>query len=308
MSGPQEGIYTIQMSQFCVDLPENCSDDALFLGDGKLDENLPTTMSFFLSRVRLAHLCREMTDMVPPRLQLKVPYDEVIAMDRKLQEFIYGLPVFFRTDGDCLEKTRPLELVYSKIPIMRYCILTAAYSRRCRLHQRFLLRQPDDIRYTYSRQACLEAASAILELYQPQTSADSPTAMAQMGIVMHCTHLALTVLVIDMCFNKTVDQANVKTLVSTTFRNLQEATKASPLLRKSLETLKDMLRRHDAWSGETSAVNDTETGQSQFEELPGMHDPGAWLSSFQDFWESNSDQPVLGDWDTLLSSLDSRPF
>jgi hypothetical protein len=308
MTGPQEGTYAIQMSQFCVNLPENCSDDALILGDAKHDENLPTSMSFFLSRVRLAHLCREMTDVVPPRLQLKVPYEEVIAMDRKLQNFFYSLPVFFRTDSDCLEKTRPLELVYPKIPIMRYCILTAAYSRRCRLHQRFLLRQSDDARYIYSRQACLESAEAILELYQPQKGTDSPTAMAQMGIVMHCTHLALTVLVIDLCFNQTLDQANVKTLVSMAFRNLQEAAEVSPLLRKSLKTLKDMLRRHDAWTGETSAVNDMEIGPVQLEEMSGIHDPGAWLSSFQDIWESNGDELVLGDWDNLFSSLDSRPF
>jgi hypothetical protein len=251
ISGPQEGIYTIHPNHINVKLPKDCNDDDLALDDSS-DPSMslqPTSMTFFLERVRLAHLCREMADIVPLETNRlpQMPYDNIIALDQKLLAFISSLPFFYKLDPESRQRSKPLEAMYPHIPLARYCITSAAHSRRCKLHQRFLLRQSSDPRYTYSRRACLESARAAIHFYDG-LSGDGPPWMvaARMGMAVHYMHLALVVLVMDLCFNRDeTDEAEVKAEVKAGLQMFEDTQHVSPLLGQFLTSLRQILYKHN---------------------------------------------------------------
>jgi hypothetical protein len=104
----------------------------------------------------------------------KLPYEHILALDKKLEDFLSDLPFFFRLDAESRQQSKALETIYPKIPNLRYCITTAAHSKRCKLHQRFLLRQSWDPRYAYSRRACLESARAVIQIYADLSESSHP--------------------------------------------------------------------------------------------------------------------------------------
>jgi len=63
ISGPQEGMYFIHPNHVNVRLPKDCTDNDIVLSEENepIIGPQPKGMTFFLERVRLAHLCREMT-------------------------------------------------------------------------------------------------------------------------------------------------------------------------------------------------------------------------------------------------------
>ena len=329
-------MYFIHPNHINVRLPKDCTDDNLILSEDNVPdpETRPTGMTFFLERLRLAHLCREMADTVPLETSklLQMPFDQVIALDKKLQHFTSSLPFFLRLDAESRRRSKVLETVYPKIPISRYCITTEAHSRRCKLHQRFLLRQSIDPRYAYSRRACLESARAVVQIFGDLRENDSPSTVPElMGMAVHFTHLALVVMVMDLCFNRDeVDAAEIKAEVKAALRMFEDTSDPSPLLSRFLSSLNDVLRKHkvhltDPATLATSDVAgfthhtmvdnfdeyaDVEQMQSTDFDL-NMQDPGITLdTSFDEFWqiamqESNPDSVT---WDNLFSALDSRPL
>jgi hypothetical protein len=322
ISGPQEGMYFIHPNHVDVGLPKDCNDDEIVLGEDNkpIVGPQPTGMTFFLARVRLAHLCRELTDTVPLETSklMEMPYEHIIALDKRLEDFTSSLPFFLRLDAESREKSKILESVYPKIPIMRYCITTAAHSRRCRLHQKFLLRQSSDPRYAYSRQACLESARAVIQTYDDSRGGhDSPSmATARMGMAVHFTHLALVVMVMDLCFNgdeSGEDERRVE--VKAALQMLEDdARDVSPLLSRSLSSLCEILQKYNVYLPDLAASTEP---QGSSDPLNDVHmqstqlDLDAHDTSSDQFWqiatqsETNLD---LDTWDNLFSALDSRPF
>ncbi|KAJ8127362.1 hypothetical protein O1611_g6274 [Lasiodiplodia mahajangana] len=336
MSGPQEGTYLIHPNHFQVRLPKDDYDESITLGSESEStiEQQPTGITFLLARIRLAQLSREYTDTIPLQTSqlMKVPYEHIIALDQKLKDFLAELPYFFRLDEESRQKSKHLEAVYTKIPMMRYCILAAAHSRRCRSHQKFLIRAASDPRYAYSRQACLESARAVIQLYEePKTEGESPSMeTARMAMAVHYTHLALVILVMDLCFNKhEADHEERKREVLATLQVLEGARTISPLLNRSLDSVVEVLRKHRVYlAGEAltgdgqysrTTRQDDESSAYPFEDAektPPWLDPDAEGSltidpSINEFWQNVSQFEMDFDtstWDTLFSSLDSRPF
>ncbi|KAE8440763.1 hypothetical protein EG329_006598 [Mollisiaceae sp. DMI_Dod_QoI] len=342
VSGPQEGMYFIHPKQVHVRPPKDCTDDDLVLGG---EENgptsiitpQPTAMTFFLSRLQLAHICREMTDTVPLETSklLQMPYEHIIALDKKLEDFISNLPFFFKLDADSRSRSRALETVYPKIPMSRYCITTEAHSRRCKLHQRFLHRQSVDPRYAYSRSTCMESARTVVQAYKDLREHNAPSRMTElMGMAVHFTHLALVVMVMDLCFNRDeADGREIKEEVKEALQMFEDAEDASPLLGRFLSSLKDVLRKHEIQLSDpsTAASNNSnivgfgdeimldafdssandDQGQS-FQFGTSIQNPGMDLnSSFDDFWQFAMQGEPSHDsltWDNLYSALDSRPL
>lgn len=337
VSGPQEGTYFIHPNYVKVRPPKDCTDDDLVLGEevGSSIRLQPTSMTFFLERLRLAHLCREMTDTVPLETceLLQMPYEQIIALDKKLQDFISSLPFFFQIDAESRRRSKALETVYPKIPVSRYCIMTEAHSKRCKLHQRFLHRQSVDPRYAYSRRACLESARVAVQVYKDLREHNSSSSVTErMGMAVHFTHLALVVMVMDLCFNKgEAEEAEIKTEVKAALQMFKEASNISPLLGRFLSSLEDVLRKHNIKLMEPSTTtsdnvagfagditldgfnNPSTDEQMQFTQLGlDMQDPGFALNtSFDEFWQiamQDEPNPDSLTWDNLFSALDSRPF
>jgi hypothetical protein len=310
ISGPQEGTYFINPSHIYVNLPKDSTDDDLFLSTPPIDP-LPTGMSFFLSRLHLAHLCREITDTLPLEISqlLQVSYTQIISLDQKLQQFISSLPFFFKLDPESRAKSKELETIYPKLPILRYCITTEAHSRRFKLHQKFLLRQSNCPDYIYSRTACLESARAVVQVFEDLKMHDSPCTEL-MGMAVHFTHLALVVMAMDLCFNRDAADASViKGEVREALKMFEDATYASPLLERFLGSLREVLGRYGVVLDD-SALD----GDEQMQTTPQGLDQGTALpmdTSFDDFWQiamQGEQNPDSLTWDNLFSALDSRPL
>lgn len=338
ISGPQEGTYFIHPNHIDVHFPRNCTDDDFIVGeDNSMMDPQPTPMSFSLERLRLAHLCREMTDVVPLETSklLQLPYDQIISLDNKLQDFLSNLPFFFRTDPESRQRSKALETIYPKIIVSRYCITTEAHSRRCKLHQKFLLRQSVDSRYAYSRQAGLESARAVVQGFEYLRQHECATASPElMGTAGHSTHLALVVMVMDLCFNRDeADEVERKAEVRAALQMFEDTKSASPLLGRFLTSLKDALKVHRVdISHCTRVVNDyaERSTMGHVELMPDafdmplevdhghfsnsgvdMMDPTFQVdASFDEFWDLAMQREQTTDsvtWDNLFSNLDARP-
>lgn len=328
-------MYFIHPNHINVKLPKYHFDDEISLGEENesIDGPPPSGVAFLLERIRLAHLCREVADIVPLETSkaMQMPYENIIALDKKLQDFISSLPFFFKTDPESREKSRRFETVYPYIPHMRYAITNAAHSRRCKLHQRFLLRQSHDSRYSYSRLACLQSACAVIEGYEDPTEFDSPAyTTARMGLAMHYMHLALVVMVMDLCFNRhEADETEIKAKVRAAFQKFDDDRHISPLPSRFLSSLRDVLQKHEVYlnhqpvsSSENAAGVASEINAGDFSLLHNIQmqpelgldmqtTEGGLDSSFDEFWQFASQSEMNPDsitWDNLFAALDTRPI
>ncbi|KAF2451795.1 hypothetical protein P171DRAFT_478819 [Karstenula rhodostoma CBS 690.94] len=330
ISGPQEGTYSIQHSQIKVNLPQDCTDDELALGDanGSTFEDAPTDIMVFLERIRLAHICREITDTLPLETValLQMPYGRIVALDQKLEQFLATMPHLLQ--HHCSNKDI-LESMYPQLPSWRYCITKAALSRRWKLNQAFLLRQNLDPRYSYSRRACVESAHAVIAGYTSLFGNNTTsTLLTRMGIAIHFTHLALSILIMDLCFNRPQKEvARTKEDIKAAFKIFGTAKTVSPLLAKSLVSLKAVLQRNhiDLTDAFPSSVGDQisngdDAGRSVSGATGGETSSSLNQNSYQDvtmdatfdtFWDyavQIDGGMDLDEWDHLFSTLDTRPI
>ncbi|KEF52400.1 uncharacterized protein A1O9_11641 [Exophiala aquamarina CBS 119918] len=336
ISGPQEGTYSIHPNHINVRLPTDCNDDDFVLGGDTESENgpQPNSTTYFIEKIRLAHICREIVDTVPldtNRLQ-QMPYDKIIDLDQKLLDFISNLPFFFKLDAASRQRAKPLETMYLSIQLQRYCITGAVHSRRCKLHQRFLLRQSSDSRYTYSRRACLESAHTIMQFYEGFSDGTPPRTLRYgKTIAAHYVHLAMVVLVMDLCFNKDqADEVAIKKEVKAGLQMFEDASDASPLLGRFISSINRILAKYDVYLNDPSTTlsdrdvhsgNEIDSGpfgatyteQSQPSHLHlEMSEPSEIPElSFDEFWERTMQAEPNTDllaWDNMFSTLDSRPL
>lgn len=292
-------------------------------------------MSFFLERLRLAHLSREMTDTIPldTNKLLQTSYQQIIAMDEKLQDYVNTLPSFFKLDAESRSRMRWIEMSYPNLPESRYCTMVEVHSRRCKLHQRFLHRQSLDPRYAYSRQACLQSARIVVWAFKDLQDHDSlSTAPELMGIAVHFTHLALVVMIMDLCFNRNqADGAEIKAEVSAALQMFDNAQTPSPLLDRFLNSLLEVLRKHDVQLNDATAVRTREAassgsrttsvgnenfGEAEPKQLEWFEQDAQDLSaldetSFEEFWNiAMASEPSYDAlrWDNMFSTLDALPL
>ncbi|KAK5164392.1 uncharacterized protein LTR77_010088 [Saxophila tyrrhenica] len=324
MSGPQEGMYFIHPSHVHVNLPGDFTGSTHEPGSQSDLAGPPNTSTFLLAKIQLAHLCRETTDLIPLETckVMQMPYEHVIDLDGKFRTYVADLPFFFRADEASRAQSKPLEMVYPGITTMRYWIQTATHSRRCRLHQRFLLRLSSDPRYVYSRQACLESARVVIGAFaEPQGADDSPSlARARMEMVVHHTHLAVVVLVMDLCSNKAeAARDRIGNEVAAALGTLHDATAVSEHAARSLESLKQMLHKHSVFVPTVVHIGGTARRQTSLEQTlvlqasTNSSDATATVQhqSFDPYTNYNdvSDMDFsTSDWDELFASLDSRPL
>jgi hypothetical protein len=293
----------------------------------------PTGMTYFLGKVRLAHISREMADTVPLETTklLQTPYEHIIAIDNTLESFILNLPFFFRFDAESRNKTRPLETIYPNIPLLRYHITTAAYIKRCQLHRNFLLQKFSDQIYTFSRRACIESAGAVIQGYEILREYYSPCSLtAHLGICVRYTYLALAILIMDLCFNRDeMNKTDIKARVKAALQMFEDAKDVSPLPGQFLSSLRDILQNHKVDFADLSNSQTTHGDHSGHGTESGISNPianeresiqvgldtidsGLALeTSFDEFWEmAIQSEPNLDSntWDNLFSALDSRPL
>lgn len=94
MPGPQEGIYTIQPRHMRVNKPRNIHDGDLEREGPSFERPLsePTPMSYFIQRIKLAEICRDVTDVMPlGSFAEGTSYQSIVALDAKFQAYFNEL-------------------------------------------------------------------------------------------------------------------------------------------------------------------------------------------------------------------------
>lgn len=308
-----------------VNLPRNCWNKHLGSESGKFDLPLSeiTSMSYYLQRVRVAEICREIVDCLPePSLRLfDMPYDEVLRLDGKFQTFFSELPAFLQPQHAESQWVADMEMKHPQIPLQRIYINAQAHSRRCKLHQPFLIRQSVDSRYATSRAACLDSAFTVVRLRKMMKSGKMAytSKRQEVGIMVHFMHLSIVVLVMDLCINRDkVTESAQRQQVLDAFSFLEEGTDISPLPGKFLRTLTSFLQKYEVslsgpdplhreqTSNTSVAVKDHRYGQE-----PGDGCLRSAESDFEEFWNSAFNDAAFLDtpqWDLMFSHLDSQAF
>jgi hypothetical protein len=162
-----------------------------------------------------------------------------------------------------------------------------------------------------------------------------PAVSDGMGMAVHFTHLALVVLVMDLCFNRdAADSAEIKEELRSALQMFEGARNASPLLMRFLGSLEEVLGKYgvsvddeEGGSGSSSLPTnanvipgsvtemnlDSFNGTSSEEQMQlDIQDPGFALNTpFDELWMlAIQGEQTAGsiDWDNLFSALDSRPL
>ena len=109
--GPHEGSYNVNPRHMKVKRPRNISDDEL---EGQSPDfehgyNEPTIMAYFLQRIRLSEISRDMVDLNFSGEADDIAVEKVAEIDSRFQIMLAELPTFLRTDYQSIRKTHELE-------------------------------------------------------------------------------------------------------------------------------------------------------------------------------------------------------
>ncbi|KAJ6136580.1 hypothetical protein N7512_001740 [Penicillium capsulatum] len=246
-------------------------------------------------------------------------------------DFARGLPEFFFLDYTPSELPASDPRTQPNIIIQRYVINSLIYTQRCRLHLPYLSRAATEPTFVYSREAALEAARMVILTERQVAKEKIPFVLARFKFSggLHCMCMAIIVLLMDVCLNKSVpseDDRGRKDEISYTLGILEEARGHSPFPEKLLESFYRVLRRHNILltdaetrptlrsrhdscqsSNEPKNPSTTQNDCMEIEFNTAPLDPG--LPALDEFWQTfdtGMDATTL-DWDMLFSELD-HPF
>ncbi|KAJ6028105.1 hypothetical protein N7540_003681 [Penicillium herquei] len=336
-AGPQKGTYSINPQHMMTKKPLNANDEDLNV-DGATHVNKPmdqpTSMSYYLLRIRLAEFCREVTDRIPfaESCYEISNYQHIRDVDAQICKIVNEMPSFFSLNKS--SETAASNNLQSPpgIVIQRYVINSLIHAQRCRLHLPYLSQAAIEPDYEFSRDACLEAARMVIRTERLLATERLPFVLARLRFsgVIHCVCMAIIVLLMDVCLNKSIrpeDDRQRRAEIYNAFSILEEAKGQSPFAEKILDSFYAVLWRHKApiLSVSSKAVvrpeNDGEHPPSESitdsttstnipieynENIP--WDPN--LPTFDDLWQQfdNGVDPTTSfDWTSLFAELDA-PF
>ncbi|KAF5563644.1 hypothetical protein FNAPI_2559 [Fusarium napiforme] len=327
----QEGIYTFIPRLMRVKQPRNVDDVALTVsGDiPDLPISVPTDMTFFFLRLRTAEISREIIDTISP-LADDAPeedYEVILQLDRKLQDFINGLPEFCKLDLESMQKSKHICESRPFIYWQRISLHLGIHARICRLHRPYHLAAYSDPRYSYSRTTILSSAYKILELRRMM---DDPVAKLHFRperywvIFLHVTSAAIA-LAVDLSHNPdTPDAEAIKEKVRVAYETLNKSRKnAESLIRgieNNMEQVMGTLQKQranavaSASPAGTSSANLGSVPESTFTDMSdmivGMQEDGFRDEHSHQLWSDFlAVVPDLEEfqWTSLLQDLDFDP-
>jgi hypothetical protein len=231
-----------------VNLPANVDDEMITPG-GELQGlplSTPTLMSGFILRVKLAELCRETVDRIPSVLleDNEPDYGLVLEIDRKFQEYLRELPMFFRLEAQSVKESEAICRSRPYIALHRVNVNFAIHTRICRLHRMYHLEGSTNPQYAYSRTMCLQSAHRILELRRSMDTAVMDTGLhpARSWKIMQHVYFAALTLATDVSINPDApDVEDQKAKVMAAYRILEssreEAHSLMDRIQKNMQTL-----------------------------------------------------------------------
>lgn len=326
--GPQEGTYSIQPRQIATNFPRHVEEEDLQTQSPTFERPLsvPTASSYLIQRIRLAEICRKTVDAVPLGAwgSDSVRYDDIVALDHEFERFHRELPSFFRDTPEARTRFRELYQRRPAILVQKYTVNIIFQNRRCRLHQPYLVRGFSDKAYARSRDVCLQSARAVMAISLQLDQEDAPGAsLLSLSGVHHHMFFAAVAMVMDLCFNRTDgderQEAARRAEVMEACRMLEKAKDRSPVAKRFLESLMDVMRKHKIRLFDTSAAEEAAPAPAAAACMQSVHptvlpdfDPemSAGQSDFEQIWQSyiengpnNMDVP---EWTELFDDLQTQ--
>ncbi|KEF62299.1 uncharacterized protein A1O9_00271 [Exophiala aquamarina CBS 119918] len=331
--GPQEGTYNMQPRHMIVKRPRNVDDKDL-RQNPSLDQPIssPTVMSYYIQRINLADLCRRVADTMP-LLNVEVSpinYQDIIALDKRFEAFLEELPTFLKTDEQSRMSSEEVMLKYPQLRAQRYALGMIALTRRCKLHQPFLIRGSINKGYHFSREVSLKSARSVIKLKKSVELEPGSVFASDVKLTGICHHIfmATIVLVTDLCFNRGHgDDEERHYEVVEALKILEEAKSRSRMVGEFVESLEDVLRRHKVHLlNRPHTTNNVGSSNAQMDQphkdlqttesirvntsnpWETLEDPMSYPSEFDSVWRDYVQLgPVLQmpEWDSLFSDLDN---
>ncbi|CAG9989313.1 unnamed protein product [Clonostachys byssicola] len=251
-------------------------------------------MSNFLQRIKMAGICREITDEISPILNdsIKPDYQVVLGFDKRLQQLEEQLPGFFQLNPSqeqvelCKGPGKGFRSILVFMPDSADCIDTTTW------------------KYSYSRNACVRSAQKIIEIRRamddPELSSSynpaAPGAESQRERVMVAYR---TLERSKKSLNGLISgiQRNIRTIMASFENNYSRSADES--------TEKGV----PAFSNQTQPSNVVLDGESNEGPEDTLMGDGRWEESHELWTEFLATVPDLKkfEWNSLLDDVDLDP-
>ncbi|KAJ9216050.1 transcriptional regulator family: Fungal Specific TF [Paecilomyces variotii] len=268
IGGPQEGTYLLHPRQIETNYPSNVDDDSITTSrtyshseDYGLPLTSPTTMTYFICRIKAATLSREVVDRLPPSY-FSCPgadssneiYDTILLLDHNYSAFLKSLPPFFRLDSYQSDASVFREKPY--LDPQRSFINFTIYTHITRLHRPFLIRGSSEPKFAYSRMQCIRSAEMVLDIRRNRMAGRED--LTKLYYVQHHVLMAVIVLAMDVCFNSDelkIEERKADILAACQLLENSSSTGGTESepdlgmsrgLQKAVRSLRDMLNKHKA--------------------------------------------------------------
>lgn len=169
--------------------------------------NTPTSITYFLIRLQVATLSREVTDLLTPTFCTSPEIDNsdemyanILLLDQKYHQLLKSLPPFFQL-ANRMHPTAYSALIKAKpyLEAQRYLVAFVIHTNLARLHRRFLIRGSTQPKFAYSRMQCIQSAETVLEVRNLVFGNENVGSFTY--IFLAHFFMAAVILAMDVCFN-----------------------------------------------------------------------------------------------------------
>ncbi|KAM5343653.1 hypothetical protein ACJ41O_012190 [Fusarium nematophilum] len=197
-------------------------------------------MSCFIQRLKLADLCREIVDTIPPMIEesTEADYEVILRLDRKLRDMRDNLPIFFQLDEESIHQSQAICQERPYITWQRIALHFSLHTRLCLLHRPYYLDGDSNPKYAYSLDTIMASAYTILELRRrmDDEGAGSNFCPERYWIILqHVTTAAVILATLVSCSPHAPDVEVRKEKVMAAYRTLQRSKKDATGLIKGIE-------------------------------------------------------------------------
>ncbi|PVI06410.1 hypothetical protein DM02DRAFT_609983 [Periconia macrospinosa] len=251
-NGLARGTYQCHPRQMMTNKPLNVDDEDVVDDMPRIAKPLsqPTSMSYFLLRIRLNEIARNLVDRTPficattggPSL------DVVMDIDTQMQQLHNDIPSFFALPPAEISKTYNIEYAKALTIARQGSDFDALFhSQRCRLHLPFARRGYTEPEYAPSRDLCIQSARLIIRnetAYYKSGLGEGGCRYVPLFYSM-TVFFACTVLLMDYSYTQSsLQREKQKVEICDAVRLLEMVRSESELAAHFMDTMVAALQKH----------------------------------------------------------------
>ncbi|CAI6337307.1 unnamed protein product [Periconia digitata] len=280
-NGAARGTYQCHPRQMMTDKPLNIDDEDVVDGMSRVGKpsSQPTSMSYFLFRIRLNEISRSLVDRTPfMSVASSTSFEVVMDIDTEMQKVYADIPAFFSLPP--ADTSRIYNISYARaLSIARqgndlYALFNA---QRCRLHLPYAQRGYVEPEFAPSRDLCINSARLIIRNETAYYNSDLGEGGSRYVPLFYSmtVFLACTVLLMDYSHSRSATHRDKQKLeICSAVRLLESARLESELAAKFMDSMITVLHKHGIALNKQSVAAPTNsssrTTQKQDRTTPSM--------------------------------------